>query len=104
MSKLLSQGGFGCVFYPGINCNGSSSKDPTIATKVQKRDFNSQNEANIGEIITKISGYDMFFLPVIDECSVNIRQASNKSLQKCEVIQDLDEEYVAMDIPFIKQT
>lgn len=104
MSKLLSQGGFGCVFYPGINCDGSSNKDPDIATKVQKRDFNSENEADIGELIMNISGYDMFFLPVMDECSVNIRKAGNKSLQKCEVIKDLEEEYVAMDIPYIKQT
>ena len=104
MSKLLSQGGFGCVFYPGINCDGSSNNDPAIATKVQKRDFNSENEADIGEIVSKISGYEMFFLPVIDECSVNIRKANNNSLQKCEVIQDLEEDYVAMDIPYMKQT
>lgn len=103
MSKLLSQGGFGCVFYPGINCDGSSSNDPSIATKVQKRDFNSQNESEIGDIISKITGYDMFFIPVIDECSVNIRQSNNQSLQKCEVIKDLENEYVAMDMPFIKQ-
>lgn len=104
MSKLLSQGGFGCVFYPGINCDGSSNKDPTIATKVQKRDFNSQNESEIGDIISNISGFDMFFLPVVDECAVNIRHASNKSLRKCEVIKDLEDEYVAMDIPYVKQT
>jgi serine/threonine protein kinase len=104
MSKLLSQGGFGCVFYPGINCDGSSNQDSNIATKVQKRDFNSQNEADIGQLIMNISGYDMFFLPVVDECSVNIRKAESKSLQKCEVIKDLEEEYVAMDIPYIKQT
>jgi len=104
MSKLLSQGGFGCVFYPGINCDGSSNKDPTIATKIQKRNFNSQNETDIGEIISTISGFDMFFLPVVDECAINIRQASNKSLRKCEVIKDLEDEYVAMDMPYVKQT
>lgn len=102
MSKLLSQGGFGCVFYPGINCDGSLNKDPTVATKVQKRDFNSQNEADIGKIISEISGFDMFFLPVVDECSINIRQASNKALRKCEVIKDLEDEYVAMDVPYVK--
>lgn len=104
MSKLLSQGGFGCVFYPGINCDGSLNKDPMVATKVQKRDFNSQNEAEIGEIISSISGFEMFFLPVVDECAINIRQASNKALRKCEVVKDLEDEYVAMDVPYVKQT
>ena len=53
MSKLLSQGGFGCVFYPGINCDGSSNNDPAIATKVQKRDFNSENEGISPTLINK---------------------------------------------------
>ena len=26
MSKLLSQGGFGCVYYPGIKCDGNQEK------------------------------------------------------------------------------
>ena len=26
MSKLLSQGGFGCVYHPGIKCDGSKDK------------------------------------------------------------------------------
>ena len=25
--KLLAEGGYGCVFSPGINCNGSSMKN-----------------------------------------------------------------------------
>lgn len=104
MSKLLSQGGFGCVFYPGISCNGKPSKDPSVATKVQKRDFNSQNEAEIGEIVSGISGFEMFFLPVVSDCAVNIRQASNKALHKCDVVKDLEDEYVAMDVPYVNQT
>ena len=26
MSQLLSQGGFGCVYHPGIKCNGNTDK------------------------------------------------------------------------------
>ena len=35
MSKLLSQGGFGCVFHPGLNCNAQPTNNTAIATKVQ---------------------------------------------------------------------
>ena len=34
-SKLLGQGGFGCIFYPGINTDGSSTSDK-YASKLQK--------------------------------------------------------------------
>ena len=43
MSKLLSQGGFGCVYYPGITCNGETDKDKKYVTKLQRRDFNADN-------------------------------------------------------------
>ena len=36
MSKLLSQGGFGCVFYPGVKCDGTSNPDKKVVTKIQE--------------------------------------------------------------------
>ena len=36
MSKLLSKGGFGCVYYPGIDCSGDVDDDSThYVTKLQ---------------------------------------------------------------------
>ena len=45
MSNLLSQGGFGCVYYPGIKCNGKTNTNKSIITKLQKNDFNASNVA-----------------------------------------------------------
>ena len=55
MSKLLSQGGFGCVYYPGIRCKNSKDDDDMneYVTKLQRNNFNSQNEAAIGLRIQK---------------------------------------------------
>ena len=60
MSKLLSQGGFGCVYHPGINCDGGTEKDQNIVTKLQQMDFNAQNEIDIGTV-----SYTHLTLPTI---------------------------------------
>ena len=62
MSKLLSQGGFGCVYYPGIRCKNSKDDDDMIeyVTKLQRDNFNSQNEAAIGLRIQKDVIYKYF--------------------------------------------
>jgi serine/threonine protein kinase len=102
MSKLLSQGGFGCVYYPGITCKGEKNKDKKMVTKIQKDDFTAQNEIYIGEKIKSISNYNLFFLPVISSCSINLAQIKSSSLIECEVISKKHEfEYILMDIPFM---
>ena len=45
MSNLLSQGGFGCVYYPGITCNGKINTNQSVITKLQNNDFNASNAA-----------------------------------------------------------
>ena len=102
MSKLLSQGGYGCIFYPGLTCNAEPTNNTSIATKVQVRNFTSENETEVGEIISKHEGYKLFFLPVIDRCAIDIRTANKQELEKCDIIKSMDAEYVAMNIPFIQ--
>ena len=43
-SKLLSEGGFGCIYYPGISCNGKSLYNKNVVSKLQKNDETSKNE------------------------------------------------------------
>ena len=54
MSQLLSQGGFGCVYYPGLDCKGKSLFKKNIVSKLQKKNFNSNNEIYIGKLIKTI--------------------------------------------------
>jgi len=104
MSKLLGKGGFGCVFYPGINCKGKILQDDTLATKVQILNFNSDNEMKIGTIIRKQGWHDLFFLPVISSCNINIRKSESKDLAECEILKDRKQKYVAMDIKYLENT
>ena len=105
MSKLLSQGGFGCVYYPGIRCKNSKDDDDMIeyVTKLQRNNFNSQNEAAIGLRIKKDVIYKYFFLPVVSECPVKMATFSKDNedlVSKCEVIKDTDKDYTLMKIPY----
>lgn len=105
MSKLLSQGGFGCVYYPGIRCSKAKNDDnmEDYVTKLQRYNFNSKNEADIGLRIAEDIDYKYFFLPVISECPIKLASFSKENeelISKCEVIKDVDKEYTLMKIPY----
>ena len=36
--KLLAEGGYGCVFLPGINCDGTNMTSKKYVSKIQKND------------------------------------------------------------------
>ena len=60
MSKLIGEGGFGCVFHPGFNCNGKiddSKNKEKYVSKIQKKDLSSEMEVVIGNKIKSISGF-----------------------------------------------
>lgn len=100
MSKLLSQGGFGCVFYPGVKCDGEPNPSKNIVTKIQQDDFNARNESRIGEILESIPNYKLYFLPVINSCPINVRKIDSSVISKCEIIKK-ETNYIAMDIDYI---
>ena len=102
MSKLLSQGGFGCVYYPGLSCKGkSSSKKAKAVTKVAEKGFNSDNEVKIGNLVKKIPLSKDFFLPVIKTCPIDIRKMDKELLSECKIIKKSTNKYILMDIPYV---
>ena len=44
-TKLISQGTFGCIFYPAIECDGSVSKNKKYASKLVKNNKTDLNES-----------------------------------------------------------
>ena len=104
MSKLIDQGGFGCIFYPGFNCKGKVTVDAkNVVTKLQRNTFNAQNEIYIGTFIKNISNYRLFFLPVIKSCSIGLASLDKQYISKCNIISDSDPNYLLMEIPYIKK-
>lgn len=102
MSKLLSQGGFGCVYYPGLSCKGKSSlKKSKAVTKLQAKGFNTDNEFKIGNLVKKIPLSKDFFLPVIKTCPIDIRKMDKELLSECKIIKKSTNKYILMDIPYV---
>lgn len=120
-TKLISQGSFGCVYYPAINCKGQVEKKTSFATKIQKNSFSSLNEINIGKMIMKIPNYHFYFVPIIKSCPIKLKAIQNREqlLSKCNSIKndndndkddnDKDDDlkkidYVLMTMPYIYTT
>jgi serine/threonine protein kinase len=106
-SKLLSQGAYGCIYYPGIACTGTPKKTKDVVTKLQKNSFNSINEINIGKMIMTIPNYHYYFLPVIKSCPIKLKSIHNSEqlLAKCDIVNGKDDaakiDYILMEIPYV---
>jgi serine/threonine protein kinase len=87
-NNLLGQGSYGCVYYPGITCNGKINNKPYV-TKLQEVTFYSVNEISIGKYIkTHVSKYKSFFAPIIKYCVVTFQtiQKSDLNINDCDIL------------------
>jgi serine/threonine protein kinase len=100
MSKLLSQGGFGCVYHPGIKCDGTKDKKRFVS-KLQTNNYASVNEVDIGKVVEKIHNYKLFFLPIIEYCKINITEIDSNLIEKCNTLHD-NTDLVLMKMNYIK--
>ena len=100
MSKLLSQGGFGCVYHPGIRCDGTKDKKKYVS-KLQINDYTAFNEVQIGKIIKTIQNYHLFFLPIIEYCKVNATELNPELINKCNTLHD-QTNLILMKMNFMK--
>ena len=101
--KLLSEGGYGCVFFPSINCDGTSIKTKKYVSKIQKFDKSAKNEIKIGKKIKEIRTYNLFFVPVLKYCKVDVGSIEDKDINKCTILKkNTTKNYVVMKIKYIK--
>ena len=103
MSNLLSQGGYGCVYYPSISCNGKlEQKNKKKVSKLQKKDWAAINEIKIGKLIKKIQNYQQFFIPVISYCDINLSQIDSNYLSECNIVnKNPDSDYILMKLNYL---
>tara|TARA_B100000085_G_scaffold284650_1_gene318319 strand:- start:9486 stop:10580 length:1095 start_codon:yes stop_codon:yes gene_type:complete len=102
--KLLSQGGYGCVYYPGLFCDGKPLDNDKLVTKLQVDAEWTDREIHIGSIILKINNFNLHFAPVIESCDVNIKKLNEPDiLDKCEIIKPEMQDYKIMFIPYIEK-
>jgi serine/threonine protein kinase len=103
---LINQGAYGCLYHPGIECNGKTLSDTQYATKLVVRDEVAENEVEVGNIVKKILNYDVNFVPVVDTCPVQlgkVRRHNPLALRKCEVAETgtRKSRFMLMKMPYI---
>ncbi len=102
MSKLINQGGFGCIYYPGINCNGKPLINKKYATKLQQDNFAAHNEYEIGMIIKKIPLFSYNFVPIMQMCNINLAEISKREIEQCKAVENkTDKKFVVMKMNYI---
>ena len=106
-SKVINQGGFGCIFYPSLPCKKEkidSEQAREYVSKLVERNFSSKNEIEVGEIVKKIPFYSLYYVPVLHHCGANISKVSEKEIKKCNII-DKEEDrvkYILLKMKYVK--
>ena len=91
-NKLLGQGSYGCVYYPGIDCKANYNKNSKYVTKIQESDNASKNEIYISKIIRKnIKDYDKYFIVIVKHCKISVNKLHDKQsnlFNQCEFLEN----------------
>jgi serine/threonine protein kinase len=66
MNKMIGEGGYGCIYYPGFDCDG---KKTDFVSKIVTL-VDAKREISISNIIKKIPDYDKYFLPIMNHCNI----------------------------------
>ena len=87
MTKILSEGTYGCALYPGVTCENKQT--PNYITKIQIDSPVVQNEITIGQTLIEKYGnkHQLFFAPIIKTCNVQSGEIENDEIQKCKIMQ-----------------
>lgn len=106
MSKLIKQGSYGCIFKPGIKCDGTIESKKYIS-KIQKKKARTENEPIIGKMITEKleKTHERYFAPALNVCNVSLSVLKKGDIQKCKAINKEDDvikdEYVSIKLRFV---
>ena len=90
---MLSYGSYGCVYYPGTDCNGTTDK--THVSKIVNTKY-SGREVTIGNKIKQIPNYKEFFVPVETSCPIQ----SNK-VKRCRALA-YETTFTLLTMPYLK--
>ena len=100
-SKLISSGGYGCVYYPSINCSGNKTNKKNSVTKIQIADESAENEVYISKIIRDIPMYNKYFVPVISHCPLRLKELKNDIIKECDVLSK-KKDAMLMELKYIR--
>jgi len=83
--KKIGEGGYGCVYNPAINCDGTADISRKYVSKLQINGFAAKNEVYVGKLVKKITDYSSRFVPIKSHCFVNkTRLKKNGIIDDCK--------------------
>ena len=83
LTKLLNQGGYGCVYYPAVKCHSEHNINPQkYVSKVVILDKNMTSEIVIGKLVADIPNFDNYFAPVVNNCDIDLNRIDEKLQDK----------------------
>ena len=96
---MIDSGGYGCVYYPNIDCSGNIHPKSTMVSKLVQYD-NAQREIYIAKLIHKIDHYKDHFIVVEDNCTIH----GKVPFQTCNAIKSTDTKFKILYIPYKEKT
>ena len=104
MSKLISQGGYGCVYHPGFDVKDSSKLDYDTVVKLQHKSGVSANEIEVSKIVMTIPHFIFYFAPILKTEPIEIGEIDSKLIKSCKpVTKNMNSMFVLMTVPYINQ-
>lgn len=101
--ELLAEGGYGCIFIPGINCDGSIMSNKKYISKIQRFDDSAKNEIEIGKIVQDIGGFEDHFSPVLKFCNIDIAKVKDKEISKCTILKKkATKKFIVMKLRYVE--
>ena len=91
---MLNYGSYGCVYYPGTDCNGNTNK--THVSKIVNTKY-SAREIDISNKVKKIPNYQDYFVPIESSCPIQ----SNK-VKRCKAL-SYETTFTLLTMPYLSQ-
>ena len=85
--RLINEGAYGCIYYPGLNCSGKVENKRYI-TKIQKQTETTKNEWQISSRIQQIPSFRNYFSPILKQCKVKVAKKYVRNIKKCQVFRN----------------
>ena len=99
--KFLNQGGYGCVFHPGVGCKDGEPLTDKYITKIQTGKDTSSREKIIGEKIKKIKSYADYYAPILSSCEVSLSNVTDSEIKKCDIVKPDALTYAASKLRYV---
>ena len=99
--KFINQGGYGCVFHPGVTCKEDGLLTDKYITKIQASKDTSSREKIIGEKVKKIKNFAEYYAPILSSCAVSLSNVSDGEIKKCDIIKPDALTYAASKLRYV---